>query len=161
LCCFIRFVGSHHGRVAPFNVLSYFLFVGRSYRSGCFFILCWGARRWGPRFNDIGVEFISVRLKALRIDLVTRCGLGNSGKSTEQTGVLSIISVFQGDFLSLTRARVVVGSGARFQIHSFPTENGSIPPNTENLLFSVSGATSALFTVLPLPLPLDRLFRTW
>ena len=112
--------------------------------------------RGGPRFNDVGVEFIFVRLRVLRVDLVTRCGLGNSGKSPEQTGVLSMISVFQCDCLFLTRARVVVGSGADLKVHSAPMENGSMPANTENLLSNVAGATAAVFTVLPLPLPLDK-----
>ena len=55
-----------------------------------------------------------------------------------------MIYVFQGDFLSLTRDRVVKSYGAGFQVHSNLTDNGSIPLKTENLLPSVPNAMSAL-----------------
>ena len=112
----------------------------------------WELGAGGTRFNDVVLECISERLGVLRVELVTRCGLGTSGKS--QIGLISLMLIFQGDVLSLTRASVVVGSGASFLIHFDLRENGFSPLNTENLLSSVTGAVPVLFPVLPLPLTL-------
>ena len=101
----------------------------------------------GPRFNDVVVECISVRLRVLRVDLTTRCDFGNSLRSPEQGGIPMMILIFQGDVVSLTRDRVFVGFGAGFQIHIDLRDNGFSPLITKNLLFIVTGTVPVICPV--------------
>jgi len=73
-----------------------------------------------PRFNDIGIIRFSLRLRIVRVDFVTWCGLGNYGKSLKQTRVPTMLLVFQEDVAFLISAGVSMSSGAEVRENGFP-----------------------------------------
>jgi len=65
----------NHCRLATFNTFSTLVFVGRTYHSGCFFILCWGTvSRWSTLQRCRGWMYLH------NIPSFTGWGVANSSK---------------------------------------------------------------------------------